>query len=135
MGENHNNPIFKYLLLLCLSITLLLAQTDKLHMHFEHDDHSGSAAHVIGVHSESTLHDFDLTNHHDDHSTVAVDMSPDTLLKNTGLLNPLVIILLVLGFFLCISRRTRVSRQKIYKILFPPCYYLFQPPLRAPPVK
>lgn len=139
MGIDHNNSIFKYLLVLCLSTALLLAQTDKLHMHLEHDDHSGTSAHVVGVHLESTLHDFDLTNHHDghsaDHSVVAVYVSPDKILKSTNFLNPLVVILLFMGLLLYILRRTSVSRHKFYKILFPPCYYLFQPPLRASPVK
>ncbi len=139
MGIDHNNSVFKYLLVFCLSIALLLAQTGKLHMHLEHDDHSGSSAHVVGVHPESTLHDFDLTNHHDghpaDHSADAVDVSPDKLLKNITYLNPFVVILLFMGLFLRIPRRTCVTRQKLYRILYPPCHYLFQPPLRAPPVK
>ncbi len=109
-------------------------------MHTQHDSHSSTTSgHVLDIHPESTAHDFELTNHHDghhdDHSATAVDVSPDKLLKNTSLLNPLVVILLFLAFFLCIPGQRRVPKQKLYKILFPPCYYLFQPPLRAPPVK
>jgi len=124
MGKDYNNSIFKYLLVLCLGIALSLAQAGKLHMHLVHDDHSGSSAHVVDVHPESTLHDFDLTNHHHghpaDHSADAVDVSPDKLLKSTNFLNSFVVILLSIGLLLCIPRRTSVSRQKFYKILFPP---------------
>lgn len=139
MGKVHNNSIFKYSLVLCLSAALLLAQAGKLHMHLEHDDHSGSSAHVVDIHPFWTLHDFDLTNnpdeHPDDHSTAAVDVSPDTFLKNTNLLNPLIVIIFFVGLLLCIPRRTSVSRQKFDKTFFPPSYYLFQPPPRAPPVR
>lgn len=110
-------------------------------MHLEHDDHSGSSAHVVDVHPFWTLHDLDLTNHPDGHpadhsaAAVAVDVSPDKFLKNTNLLHPLLAIIFFVGLLLCIPRRTSVSRQKIDKALFPPCYYLFQPPPRAPPVR
>ena len=138
MGKIHNNSTLKYLLVLCLSAVLLLAQTDKFHMHLEHDDRSGLSTHVFAVHPESTRHDFTLSNHHDshfaDHSSDAVNVSPDTLMKKTNFLNLLLVIVFFTGFLLCIPRRTSVSRQRFYKILIPTCYYLFQPPLRAPPV-
>jgi hypothetical protein len=136
MGKIHNHSMFNYLLVLCLSITLLLAQTGQLHMHLEHAE---SSAHAPGVHPESTLHDVDLTDHHDshldNHSAAAVDVSPDTLLKKTNFLNLLVIIFFFTGFILCIPHRTGVFRQKFDKPHFPTCYYLFHPPLRAPPIK
>jgi hypothetical protein len=138
MGKIHNNSIFKYLLVFCLSIALLLVQEGRLHMHLTHDDHSGSSTHVIDVHPESTPHDVGLTHHHDvysdEHSAVAVDVSTE-LLKNSSLQNPLVVILLFLGLFLCIPRQTRALRKNLYKTLISSHYYLFQPPPRAPPAK
>lgn len=143
MGKASNNSMFKHLLVLCLSITLLLAQAGKLHVHLENNDHSEpsahvhveSSSHVLGVHPESTPHDFGLLNHHDNHSAAAVDVSPEKLLKSTGFINPLAIILLFIGLFLFIPRRASVCRPWFDKTFFPRCYYLLQPPLRAPPVK
>jgi len=139
MRKNHHNLMFKYFLVLCFSVALLLAQTGKLHMHLEHDDHSESSAHVVSVHPESSLHDFDLTYHHgehpDDHSADAVDVSPDIALKNANLLNPLAVILLFVGVLLFIPRPMSVIRRRFDRTRFPSCYYLFHPPLRAPPVK
>ncbi len=139
MAKIHNNSTFKYLLVLCLSFTLLLSQADRLHMHLVHDDHSVSSGHIIGVHPESTLHDFDLTNHHgehqDNHSAVAIDISIDQLAKKANLLDLLAIALLFIVLFLITPRLRRVSKQKLCKVPVSSCYYLLQPPLRAPPVK
>jgi len=143
MEKVHNNSMFKYLLVLCISITLLLSQVDRLHMHIEHDDHSMSSghafnAHIVGIHPESTLHDFDLTNHHgehqNNHSAVAIDVSADKLPKKTNLLDPLVLALLFIVLFLTVHRLRRVTRQKLCKISFTSCYCSIQPPLRAPPL-
>jgi hypothetical protein len=137
MEKNHNHSKFKYLLILCISISLLLSQADRLHMHLEHDDHSMSSGHIVGVHPESTVHDFGLTSHHgehqDNHSAVAIDVSADKLPKKTNSLDPLSLILLFIVFFLTIPRLKRVTRQKLCKISFISCCYLLQPPLRAPP--
>jgi len=127
----------KYLLVLCLSVALILAQTGNFHMHLIHDDHAGSSAHVVDIHPISTRHNIDSTNHHGghsaDHSNNAVEVNPEPLLKNANLLSLLIIIVFFIGLFLRVPRQNRVSRQKFDKTLFPPCYYLFQPPLRAPP--
>lgn len=139
MARLHNHSIAKYLLVFCLSAALLLSQTGNLHMHLVHADRAGSSTHLLDIHPESTQHDIDLSHHHDghpkDHSTFAVDVSPETLLKNTNLLNLLFLIIFISVFFLRIPPRTSVNRQQFCKTLFPPCYYLFHPPLRAPPVK
>jgi len=139
MEKCHNNSMFKTLLVLCLSITLLLSQADRLHIHIEHNDHSMSSEHVAGVHPESTLHDVDMTHHHDnhqdEHSTVTVDVSADKIWKKANLLDSLLLIFLFIGVLLTIPRLTRVFRQTFYKIPITSCYYLLQPPLRAPPVK
>jgi len=141
MEKTRNNSIFKILLVLCLSFTLLLSQTGRLHMHLEHNDHTETSAaafnaHVVDIHPELTLHDFELTNHHNgyqhSHSTIAVDVSTDKLLKKINLLDPLVLILLFIGFFLYLPRLRSVGRQTPGNIFFSRCYYLLQPPLRRP---
>jgi hypothetical protein len=136
MGKSRNNLIFKYLLVLCLSITLLLAQSNRFHMHLEHDDPSDTSAHVVDMHTASILHDFDLTHHdgvHEDHHTAAIDLNPDNLIKKINVLNPLSLLLLFVGLFLIMPRRACTYRQRYYKILSTLGYYLLQPPLRAPP--
>lgn len=138
MQKNSNNPIFQYLLILCLSLALLLAQTNRLHMHLEHDDHSATSGHVVDVHAASILHDLDLTHHDgflgDDHHPVAIDVSPDNLIQKTNLLNPLILILLFIGLLLILPRMVCRLRQRPYIKRFTSRYYLFQPPLRAPPL-
>jgi len=137
MDKTPNNPVFRILLILCLSLALLMAQTNRMHMHLEHDDHSSVASgHIVDVHTTSTLHDFDLTDHHDDDQhSAAIDVSPDNLNQKVNLLNPLVLILLFIGLFLYLPRLICLPRQRRYQTLFIPCNYLLHPPLRAPPVK
>ncbi len=139
MGKNHINLMFKYILVLCLSITLLLSQANRLHIHLTHDDHSMSSGHMIGAHPESTLHDSGVTNghgeHQDKHSAITVDVSADKLFKKTSLLDPLILIQLLALLFLSIPRPRSMHRPTLYKILFTSSYYLLQPPLRAPPIK
>jgi len=142
MGKKPNNAVFQYLLILCLSIALVLSQTNRLHMHFMHDDHSSaSSVHIVDVHTVLSQHDFD---HHEDHHSeshhpenhhpAAIDISPDNLIKKTNLLNPLLFILLFIGLFLYIPRLLCLSRQRLYQTRLLPCNYLLHPPLRAPPL-
>ena len=139
MGKTYNNPIFQYMFILYLCIALLMAQASGLHMHVQHDDHSSSASgHIVDIHTASTHHDDIDTHHHraqDDHHPAAIDISQDYLVKKTSLLDSLVLIVLFIGLFLFIPRLRRISSQWRYKppnVI--PCYYLLQPPLRAPPV-
>jgi len=107
-------------------------------MHLEHDDHSDASGHVVDVHTASILHDFDLTHHDgflgDDHHPVAIDVSPDNLIQKTNLLNPLILILLFIGLLLILPRMVCRLSQRPYIKRFTSRYYLFQPPLRAPPL-
>ncbi len=146
MEVAHNNSMLKILLILCLSFTLLLSQASKMHMHLEHDDHVMSSehghghanTHVVNIHSESTPHDFNLTNHHGDHqnhATSAVDISADKLLTKVNLLDHLVFILLFICVLLSSPRLRGTIRLALSNIPFTSRYYLLQPPLRAPPIK
>jgi len=129
------NLILQYLLILCLGLALLLTQTNRLHMHLEHNEHADVSGHVVSVHTASILHDFDLTNRHVDHHPAAIDVSPDNLIKKTIVLTTPVLILLLIGFFLIEPRLVCLYRSRFYEKLFATCYYLFHPPLRAPPIK
>ncbi len=141
MHKDHNNSIFQTLLILCLSLVLLLVQTNRLHIHIDHSEQSGSTEpavynpavynHVINVHTASIQHDLDFTNHHAENHHAAIDVSPD--IKKINLLEPLTLILFI-GFFLIIPRLICIRRQRFNKAHNPLYYYLLHPPLRAPPV-
>jgi len=131
MFKRSNNLVLQYLLILCLSLSLLLAQSNRrLHMHLEHDVHPS----VESVHVASLLHDIDLANHQDDHHLMAIDISSANIVKKISLFNPLAIILLLVTLFLLLPCRALISRQRLYKILRTPVDYLLYPPLRAPPI-
>jgi hypothetical protein len=108
-------------------------------MHFEHDHHSFAASgHVINVYSSTILHAhaIGLAHHqHGDYHSAVIDISSDNLIKKASSLNPLLLIFLFIGLLLCVPRQFCMHRQRLYKILLIPGYYLLQPPLRAPPVK
>jgi len=142
MQKPRNIWMFKFLLVLCLSFTLLLSQTDRLHVHLVHDDTMSSecalCAHVADVHPESTLHSFDLTNHHDnqnDHSANAMSLAKDKLLKKSNLVDPLAFILLFIVVLLSRHLLGIVPKQALSNAPFRSHFYLLQPPLRAPPIK
>lgn len=138
MGKAYNNPIFQYVFILYLCITLLMAQASGLHMHVQHDDHSSATSgHIVNIHAATTAHGID-THHHetqDDHHPAAIDVSQDYLVKKTSLLSHLALFVFFIGIFLCVPRLRYVFSRWRYK---PPSvnsyYYLLQPPLRAPPV-
>ena len=139
MGKAYNNPIFQYVFILYLCITLLMAQASGLHMHVQHDDHSSATSgHIVDIHAATTAHDIDDHHHEtqDNHHPAAIDVSQDYLVKKSSLLNPLALIVFIIGLFLCVPRLRCIFSRWRYK---PPIvnfdYYLLQPPLRAPPVK
>jgi len=133
MHKNTNNPTFQTLLILCLSLALLLAQTSRMHIHLEHDEHAEPTAHAALI-----LHDYDSLHHdgfqHHNHHPVAIDVSPDNLIQKVNLLNSLILIFLFSGFLLVLPRLAYRLRQRLYLKRFSSRYYLFQPPLRAPPL-
>lgn len=136
MEKSQNSPILYYLLVLCLSLALILSQTNRLHMHLQHDDYASAAsAHIVDVHTTTIQHDMDLAGHHNDHHVAAIDINTDNLVKKINSLNPLVMILLVIGFLLYRPRLISLHRPGLYQTLITPCYYLLHPPLRAPPIK
>lgn len=136
MKKYQNNPVMYYLLVLCLSLALILSQTNRLHMHLQHDDLlSIDSGHIADVHTTTIQHDMDLAEHHNDHHVAAIDINTDNLVKKTHSLNPLLLLLLVIGLFLFRPLLISLRRPRPYQTLFTSCYYLLHPPLRAPPVK
>jgi len=142
MENSTDNSVLRTLLILFLSLTLLMAQTNRMHMHIEHNEHaefSGATAdhHIVNVHTTTLQHDFESLNHtghHDDQHSASIDVGPDNLNQKIKLLNSLVLMLLFIGLILCMGRLVFRLRQPPYIKHFISRYYLFQPPLRAPPL-
>jgi len=136
MEKLRNNSVLQYILVLCIGLALVLSQANQLHMHIQHDDHSSVVSgHIVNVHSATLLHDINLNDHHDDHHATGIDVNTDNLVKKSNSLNPLVVILFCIALFLFLPRLINLPRLLSYQPLFTSCYYLFHPPLRAPPVK
>lgn len=136
MRKKSNNLSFRYLLIVFFSLALLLAQTNGLHMHVDPHEHAATE-HTV-AHSALTLHDDGVSHHHgnaDNNQPVTIDVGPDDFIKKINSLNPLLLVLIFFGLSLITPRSSYIVRQKFYKTLFVSCPYLFQPPLRAPPVK
>ncbi len=136
----HNNIILQYGLIACLGLSLLFAQTFKSHMHIQHDENHSSAAteHIIDIHVSSAVHDsqhdtdiqFADQDHHD---TIVIEAGTSSFVKKAGLLNPF-IFLFVISFILSVPRLLRYRRNRDTEIVRPQYFYLFHPPLRAPPL-
>jgi len=135
MFKYSTNSKLKYLLILCLSLTLLIAQASGLHVHLQHDDHSSAVTNYIpDVHTASILHDSDLATHYSVDHSATIDISSENVVKKANLLPPLVLVLLFIGFLISIPHFVKIHWQRLYKIQLIPCYYLLHPALRAPPL-
>jgi hypothetical protein len=141
MRKTNNSQMFQYMFILYLCLALLMTQASGLHMHVQHDDHSSTASgHIVDIHTVSTLHDIDTNTHHydvaqDNHHPAEIDISQDYLAKKTNLVVTLALITFFIGLFLYVPRLRRIKNQWCYKTpTVNHCYYLLQPPLRAPPV-
>jgi len=147
MVKSPDRPVLRTLLILFLSLALLVAQTNRMHMHLEHNDHTEISwatswtatadQHIVNVHSTTLLHDFKSlyhTDHHDDQHSAAIDVGPDNLNQKIKLSNPLLLMLLFIGLILFLGHRVCRLRQAPYIKHFTSRYYLLQPPLRAPPL-
>jgi len=126
---------------LLLSLTLLCTQGARLHVHnldHGHDSHhnhshssdeSGDHSHLSKAHF---AHD---TSHNEQHNGTMseVEISPDGVLKNTNAsVYTLVLFALFFTLVAFVSSRQLVRRCRESKLILH-SYYLFSPPLRAPP--
>ena len=151
MEKSPDHSVLRTLLILFLSLALLVAQTNRMHMHLEHDDHAELSwatswvtswaattdQHIVNVHSTTLLHDFESMYHSDNHNdqhSAAIDVGPDNLNQKIKLSNPLLLMLLFIGLILFLGRLVCRLRQAPYIKHFTSRYYLLQPPLRAPPL-
>jgi hypothetical protein len=147
MKKIYNNPVFRYVLIACLSVALLLGQAVKLHMHVQHDEVSSvgsviknsSLDHIVDVHVSSSLHNTTHGDHHlddfqDHHNNADIDISPDGFLKVSKVLNLFVFLLLVASLALSVPLLQRTRKKNVFQILSPTKYYLLHAPLRAPPI-
>ena len=143
MRKYYNHSIARYALILGLGIAILLAQTFKLHMHLQHDEHPASTAtsHKMSAHMVLSLHDTPHDIHHDthhdgaqDHHSAGIEVSSSGFIKKMEVLNPFVFLTFIVSLFLCASYVRFFPKTYTSKIERPPNYYLLHPPLRAPPV-
>jgi len=124
--------IFKDCLALCLCISLIVAQTFKLHVHLDHDEHADAWAHPAMI-----MHDTIQPVHPDaapsEHAASAVELGSDKLTKKAGHIIAFVAILLLLTLSWRGLPKNYLCGRAHGRSRLPRCYYLFQPPLRAPP--
>lgn len=136
--RRYTKHLVSYVLIACLGTALLLGQVFKLHMHIQHDENSVSAGHIADVHAAFSTHDTQHNTHHQDdvqnHHLADIKISPDGVVKKAGLFNLFVPLFLITSIFLCVPWLRCIHRQHIHKIKPIFLYYLFHPPLRAPPM-
>ena len=138
MKTHTNNSVSQYALIVCMGIALLFGQAFKLHMHIQHDEVTASAGHIVDVHAASSLYNTGYDAHHQDdiqdhHSSADIDVSPDSFVKKISLFKLFVLFFFVTGFILYAPQLLRIHRQYHLKTKPASLYYLFHPPLRAPP--
>ena len=129
----------RFVMIMSLSIVLILGQAFKLHMHIQHDETSeASSGHIVVVHTAIMLHDLAYSTPLDttqDHQHLAeIDISPDSVVTKAELLHPFLLLFLFASLFLCLPRAFYFCRWPSLNTKPAALYYLFCPPLRAPPV-
>jgi hypothetical protein len=122
-----------------LGIALVLGQALKLHMHIQHDGiPSLTTGHVVVVHTAISHHDitYDLQHQEDPqahHHLAEIDMSPDSATAKVVSFNPFMLLFLIACIFLCAPQLRYIRRWFALSTKPVSLYYLFYPPLRAPP--
>lgn len=118
----------RYLLALWLGLSLLLAQTLGIHLHLDHShDAAVKNAHHVELHPG-------LISHADnaDHHVGAIDIGPDTLVKNSTSIFSIAFIAFF-SLLLIAPVLRQIRRHRFYQSIYIPFTCLLQPPLRAPP--
>lgn len=144
MKRNNYNVLSTYALIACLGVVLVLGQMFKLHIHFEHDNNSSNDEHVVNVHVDTSvlhnsLHTLISDNHHEDnldegHHADEINISNSSLVKKSVSLNQFVFFFFVISIVISLLFLSRFLRIRYFTSKQSSHYYLFQPPLRAPPV-
>lgn len=141
MRRNTNNSVSQYTFIIFLSVALLFAQMFRVHMHSQHHDDipfEASTGHIVNVHVSTSLHDTGHDTHHQDdfqeHNYHAeVDLSIDSFVKKVNSINLFALLFFIISFVLCTPQLRCVGKQYLLKLNPVSLFYLFQPPLRAPP--
>lgn len=137
MGRHHNNPTFKYTLIVCIISGLLFGQMFKLYVHLEHNGMPSSA--IIDVHIAFALQDVIYDTPHQEgvagHSHFTkIDPSSSSFVKKVKLLTPFNILFFIISIVLSVSLLRRICGWYVLKTTFSSLDYLLYPPPRAPPV-
>ncbi len=135
MKKSANNLTFQYVWVACLTIVLLFSQSFALHLHVVYDNASTaiSVEKELGVHAAFFSHDQEHHEHVQEHKLPDVKASPDNTVKKVKSFSSYVLFFLFVSFFLGIPKLLFFSRKYSRKKLSS-LYYLFNPPLRAPPI-
>jgi len=135
MSKNANNLFFRYAWVACLAIVLIFSQSFTLHLHVEYDDAAAvaSADAELGVHAAFFSHNLKDHKHFQEHKLPDVKVSSDNTAKKVKSFSPYVLFFLFISFFLGVLPFRYVSRKHV-RTKLASLYYLFNPPLRAPPI-
>lgn len=146
MKRDNYSALSTYALIACLGIALVLGQMFKIHMHIGHDDISSSVStdHVFEIHVNTSVIHNDLHksmhhSHHEndldkDHHADEIDLSFGSLVKKSMSLNQFVFFFFIIGIVISVLLLSRFLRIRDFTSKQSSRYYLFQPPLRAPPI-
>jgi len=128
----------KYLLTLCLSISLILSLTSGVHMHVQYSDHAPMLSeHILDIHSASGHHDLkhDSSHIHSSdkaHHSAVIDINSDSLIKKPGSLNPF-ILFVFFSWLLLLPLRQLFNHWVSFQQQLSSFARQLLPPLRAPP--
>ncbi len=135
MKKSANNLIFKYAWVACLAVVLIFSQSFTLHLHVEYDDVPSvtTADSELGVHAAFFSHNLEHHEHFQEHKLPDVKVTSDNTVKKVKSFSSYILFFLFVSFFLGVLPFRYVSWKHVRTKLA--ClYYLFNPPLRAPPI-
>ena len=137
MKKTTDTPFSQYALIACLSLTLLLGQAFRLHMHLQHEETPVTHKSIIDVHIASVKHNDLSDTHHQDsspnHHLDEIEINLAEVIKKSQWSN-LLMLLFIAGFFLRSPIFQCIRRRFTFESKLDSLYYLLHPPLRAPPL-
>lgn len=105
-------------------------------MHLQHEDNIllGNQTHVLEIHTVADSYSFFISNEFSDSLPHGeIDLGSDGLIKNLSSLDFIALLFLLAGLIITAPMLLCASKRYIQKSRPVSLYYLFQPPLRAPP--
>ncbi len=135
MKRDYDNT-FSYLLIALLGFTLMLGQMSKLHMHVS-GEHTSAVygGHSIAMHPAYSQQDtiYDAQYQNDNDRPAEIEVVSGSLVKDTESFNPFILMITLICLSIYILFLSLFRKKWLSRIERPPVYYLFNPPLRAPP--